>query len=388
MLSLKFKIIMKQLILIFLTLFSINSIAQSTNWTENKLKEYWKKNGADEIEGIYVRNRNMVLYNGFGIPKTMNIVSDKDFYIVKQGKHYILGSFSNDIYGILTKIIGENKFLFSTNLKYWGMKDENKTFIMYLNNSKEMVLEDVVYVENRSVEGVHFTRKVIWHDKYLLVYKPQKRKKVNKHYISSGSGFAISSNGIIATNYHVIENAKTITIRGVNGTFDKIYKAKILVIDKNNDLALIKIDDSNFTSLGTIPYIFKKDISNVGENVFALGYPLRAVMGNEIKLTNGIISSKTGFQGDVTSYQVSVPVQPGNSGGPLFDSNGNVIGIINAKLIIAENAAYAVKISYLMNLIELLNNPPKLPTYNSLKGKSLAEQVKLIKKFVYIIEAE
>ena len=206
--------------------------------------------------------------------------------------------------------------------------------------------------------------------------------------IGSGTGFAISSNGIIVTNYHVIEGAKTIKVRGVNSDFNKTYNAKVLIVDKNNDLALIQIDDYSFSSIGTIPYTIKTKLANVGESIFALGYPLRAAMGDEIKLTNGIISSKTGFQGDITSYQVSAPIQPGNSGGPLFDSNGNAIGVINAKLTIAENASYAVKANYLVNLIELLNTPPKIPTYNSLKEKNLAEQVEMIKKFVYIIETE
>jgi S1-C subfamily serine protease len=111
-------------------------------------------------------------------------------------------------------------------------------------------------------------------------------------------------------------------------------------------------------------------------------------MGDEIKLTNGIVSSRTGFQGDITSYQISAPVQPGNSGGPLFDSQGNLIGIINAKHGGAENASYAIKASYLTNLVDLLPDSPKLQTINSMLGKTLTQQVEMAKKFVYIIETE
>jgi len=205
---------------------------------------------------------------------------------------------------------------------------------------------------------------------------------------SSGTGFAISSNGIIVTNFHVIDGAKSILIRGINADFNKTYKAKILLSDKNNDLALLQIDDYGFTSFGTIPYTFKMGLGSVGENIFVLGYPLRASMGDEVKLTNGIISSRTGFQGDITSYQVSAPAQPGNSGGPLFDNQGNLIGIISAKHAGAENVSYAVKSTYLINLIDLLSNPLKLQTVNLLTGKSLTQQVELVKKFVYIIEVE
>lgn len=160
----------------------------------------------------------------------------------------------------------------------------------------------------------------------------------------------------------------------------------MLLTDKNNDLALIQIYDSSFSSISNIPYTIKTNISEVGESVYVLGYPLRATMGEEIKLTNGIISSKSGFQGDITSYQISAPVQPGNSGGPLVSADGDIIGIINAKYIEAENVTYAIKSSYLMNLIELSPVPMKLIQINLLKGKSLSEQVILVKKFVYIIE--
>jgi S1-C subfamily serine protease len=123
----------------------------------------------------------------------------------------------------------------------------------------------------------------------------------------------------------------------------------------------------------------------VGESVFVLGYPLTATMGTEIKLTNGIISAKTGFQGDITAYQISVPIQPGNSGAPLFDDQGNLIGIVNAKHLLAENAGYAIKVNYLKNLIELIDNPPVLPSLNNISSKSLPEKVKVLSNFVFII---
>ncbi|MFZ4546538.1 MAG: S1C family serine protease [Bacteroidales bacterium] len=203
---------------------------------------------------------------------------------------------------------------------------------------------------------------------------------------SSGSGFAITSNGLIVTNNHVIDGAKTINVRGLNGDFDKTYSAKVIIADKNNDLCIIKIDDKGFSNLGAIPYVIKSSLAEVGENVFVLGYPLRASMGDEIKLTNGIVSSKSGYKGDITSYQTSAPAQPGNSGGPLFSGNGSLIGIINSKNTEAENASYAIKASYLLNLINSLDNPPALQKVSSIAGKTLPQQVQIVKKYVYIIE--
>lgn len=201
----------------------------------------------------------------------------------------------------------------------------------------------------------------------------------------SGSGFALK-NGYIVTNYHVIEDARTITIQGVNGVFGTEYEASVTATDKSNDLALLKIDDSRFVGFETIPYKIKTSLSEVGEDCFVLGYPLTSTMGDEIKLTTGVVSSKTGFQGDVSLYQISAPIQPGNSGGPLFDGNGNLIGIVNAKHNGAENVGYAIKASYLNNLVESAVSTNIIPTTNSVLGQTLPNKVKKIKNFVFMIK--
>ena len=200
----------------------------------------------------------------------------------------------------------------------------------------------------------------------------------------SGSGFALKD-GYIVTNYHVIEGAKSIQIQGVKGDFSAKYNAEIIATDKFNDLALLKVSDAKFTGFGTIPYNVKTSVSDVGEDIFVLGYPLTSTMGDEIKLTTGVISSKTGFQGDVSLYQISAPIQPGNSGGPLFDNKGNLIGVVNAKHTGAENVGYAIKTSYLRNLIESSISTNILPTNPQTATLSLPEKVKKLKNFVFMI---
>lgn len=200
----------------------------------------------------------------------------------------------------------------------------------------------------------------------------------------SGTGFALN-NGYIVTNYHVIENAKSISVQGIKGDFTSQYNATIIATDKYNDLALLQISDNRFNAFGTIPYNVKTSISDVGEEVFVLGYPLTSTMGDEIKLTTGVISSKTGFQGDVSLYQISAPIQPGNSGGPLFDNKGDLIGIVNAKHKGAENVGYAIKTSYLKNLIESSISTSVLPNNNQIAGLPLTEKVKSLKNYVFMI---
>lgn len=201
----------------------------------------------------------------------------------------------------------------------------------------------------------------------------------------SGTGFALK-NGYIATNFHVIENAKSITVRGINGDFAKSYKAEVVASDKFNDLSIIKISDSRFSGFGSIPYSITTSMADVGEDIFVLGYPLTSTMGDEIKLTTGVISSRTGFQGDVSLYQISAPIQPGNSGGPLSDSKGNVIGIVSAKHTGAENVGYAIKASYLKNLMESGLFTNIFPTSNSVASLTLSNKVKSEKNFVFFIE--
>lgn len=201
----------------------------------------------------------------------------------------------------------------------------------------------------------------------------------------SGTGFALK-NGYVLTNHHVINDAETIDIYGVNGDFSRSYKAKVIGSDKVNDLALLQISDSDFHGFGSIPYSFKTKTSDVGEDIYVLGYPLTATMGEEIKLTNGIISAKTGFDGDVSQYQISAPVQPGNSGGPLLDYNGNVIGVICSKHRGTENVTYAIKTSQVRTLIESVSDSSIMDTTNQITGKPLKDQVKLVNGFVFIIK--
>lgn len=205
-------------------------------------------------------------------------------------------------------------------------------------------------------------------------------------YSASGSGFVIDPNGFIATNYHVIDGAKGIDVYITTNGKTLAYAATPVVVDKVNDLAIIKINDSKFMTLPAIPYSFGSGTKDVGTSVFAMGYPELSYLGEEIKVTDGIISSKTGYQGDITTYQISAPIQHGNSGGPLFDKNGYLVGITNAGVTSLQNVGYAIKVSYLNNLIDACPESIRLPQSNQLTGLSLPEKIKKLSPFVVIIK--
>ena len=201
----------------------------------------------------------------------------------------------------------------------------------------------------------------------------------------TGTGFALK-NGHVVTNYHVVKDANSILISGIKGDFLSSYIAEVIATDKTNDLAIIKITDNTFKGFGQVPYTIKTSMAEVGEDVFVLGYPLTQALGNEIKLTNGLISSRTGYQGDISTYQISAPIQPGNSGGPMFDNKGNVIGIVVAGVPGAENVGYAIKTSYLKNLMESSGLNNIYPSTNTVSSLPLSGKVKALKNYVFYIQ--
>lgn len=174
---------------------------------------------------------------------------------------------------------------------------------------------------------------------------------------SSGTGFFISSDGLVATNYHVIENAEVIRVVLRDG---RVREASAVVIDRANDLAVLQV--SNVTDQAFLKLRSSTSVGR-GSSVFTIGFPLIAIQGTEPKVASGIISSLTGLADDPTKFQVSVPVQLGNSGGPLVSMDGAVIGVVSSKLNssvvqrltgdVPQNVSYAVKSNYLMEMFSL-----------------------------------
>ncbi|MDX2001275.1 MAG: serine protease [Chitinophagales bacterium] len=201
----------------------------------------------------------------------------------------------------------------------------------------------------------------------------------------SGTCFLISDKGYFITNYHVVENAKEITIKGIDGDFTTKYGATVIAEDQSNDLALLKISNKN-VQFSLPPFAIRTTGIAQGEKIYAYGYPLTTAMGNEIKLTDGIISAKSGVQGDASKFQISAAVQPGNSGGPLIDEQGNVIGVVYAKSTVADAASYAVKASYLETFLKEIDGFEFPQLINSINDKPLTDKVATLRNFIFIVE--
>ena len=336
-----------------------------TGWNEASLKNYFTTNSKDTREGIYEslssatshKYKVGVVKNEFGF-KVIFLSSDNVDELLKVG----------DVKGDLTSTASDNLFKVK-----WV-------------NSDGRINEDKYYIFNEL--GLQQTMSNS-NNKLLFIKLFPNSNVINNglgNVKSSGTGFLINSDGYIATNYHVVKDATIIKVKGVNGIFNNSYTAKLIISDINNDLAIIKIDKKSI--LTDPPYLISSRKTESGSSIFCLGYPLRATMGEEVKTTNGIISSNSGFKNDITSYQISAPIQPGNSGGPLLDDKGNLIGIINAKHLEAENVSYAVKSAYLLSLMNSSNEDIRVPQINRLNAISLPDKVKQIKNYTYIIEVE
>ena len=205
------------------------------------------------------------------------------------------------------------------------------------------------------------------------------------------------SKDYVITNWHVIRGAKNIKIKFLNG--EKI-NAEVILKDSKNDIAFLKLDRSPKLPASNLK-IGNSSSVRMGDKVFTIGYPAHWVMGKNPKYTEGVVNALSGIKDDPTVFQISVQIQPGNSGGPIFDQSGNVIGIAQASLdpqlatesigSLPQNVNYAIKSTYIKKLF------PKLPeTLVSNRGivvvpteskSSLANFIDNAKNNIVLIEA-
>jgi TPR repeat protein len=176
---------------------------------------------------------------------------------------------------------------------------------------------------------------------------------VDSNPAASGTGFFITEDGFLVTNEHVVHEATQICVLSSAGS----TRARVVKVDRASDLALLKADGW-FTPL---PVVASRTI-RLGNTVATVGFPNIGLQGFAPKLAKGEIAALTGIMDDSRHFQISVPVQPGNSGGALVDERGNVVGVVAAKLNVAaavatsgalpENVNYAVKSSFLLSFLE------------------------------------
>jgi TPR repeat protein len=188
---------------------------------------------------------------------------------------------------------------------------------------------------------------------------------------ATGTGFFITDDGFLISNYHVVKGAAKVRVLTSSGLID----VKIVLLDAANDLALLKAE-GKFSALPILP---SRSVQ-LGSVVATVGFPDIDLQGLSPKLAKGEIASLSGAADDPRYFQISVPLQPGNSGGPLVDERGNVIGVVSARLddllaltasgALPENVNYAVKSGFLLSFLESVPSvSSKLETPNTADEK-------------------
>src|SRR5436190_2615696 len=192
--------------------------------------------------------------------------------------------------------------------------------------------------------------------------------KPSKTVKQTGTGFVISANGHVVTNQHVIEGCVG-DIQG-NLSGESPVKLRVVSSDETNDLALLQAR----TSFKEIASIRSRPIQP-GDSVVAIGYPFHGMLTSDFTVTTGVVNSLSGVLNDTRFLQISAPVQPGNSGGPLLDSNGEVVGMVAAKLNalkfvkatgdMPENINFAIKTGALRDFLD-----NSVVAYQTIEAKS------------------
>jgi S1-C subfamily serine protease len=220
---------------------------------------------------------------------------------------------------------------------------------------------------------------------------------VERKMVTGGTGFLFNSKDYIITNYHVVKGASSILAKFTNG---QTVEAVVVAKDPKNDIAILKLAQTPPLSATPIK-LGDSSQARAGEKIFTIGYPASKIMGEKPKYSEGVINSMTGLKDDPAFFQVSVPVQPGNSGGPLFNERGEVIGITTSSLsllaidamgAIPQNVNYAIKSSFVKNLLstipELMLSNTGIVVVPNEPGNSLPNFIEQASKNIVLIEAK
>lgn len=198
-----------------------------------------------------------------------------------------------------------------------------------------------------------------------------------------GTSFLIDQKGYLVTSAHVLKGANRIYVQSNDGID---YLAEIVKEDLASDIAILKIKDDEFKSPKLLPYGISKSKSDLAEPVFTMGYPKDEIVYNE-----GYLSAKSGLQGDTMSFQITITANPGNSGGPVFNKNGEIIGILNARQASANGVVFATKAKYIQKIVDEVSKdntkePIKVKTISNLTGFSKSDQVKKVQDHIYMVK--
>ncbi|HSU51527.1 MAG TPA: serine protease [Segetibacter sp.] len=281
-----------------------------------------------------------------------------------KGKVFVLWQKYRKVTSIAATIAGLTALVISILVTYFT--PANNTQIKELSRQMQMLNH------NLNVQGKQISE--------IKSKAPEDERAIN-----GGTSFLIDGKGYLITNAHVVKGSSTIIVTNNKG---QEFKAKIIYTDSDKDIAFLKIDDADFKPLSLLPYRIKRNDIELGEQIFTLGFPRDEIVYNE-----GYLSAKTGFNGDTLMCQIAVSANPGNSGGPVLNKNGEVIGILSTAQQNAEGVVFAIKSKNIYKAIGELQKEDtaferiKTPSVSKLKGVDRIQQIKQIQECVYMVKS-
>ena len=209
-------------------------------------------------------------------------------------------------------------------------------------------------------------------------------------FTRGGTGFLVDGKGYLLTNAHVVRNATVVEVQNTLGT----YQARIIQLDRQADLALLKIEDTSYHAFNGLPYGISKAGADLGDELFTLGYPRP-----DIVYGKGYCSAETGFQGDTTTFQLTIAANPGNSGTPVLNNEGEVIGIVTSSQQNAQGMVFAVRSKNIFSALDAMKTDStlqktdttlstlRIPVNSVLKGMDRKQQIKRIRDYIFIVKS-
>jgi len=212
----------------------------------------------------------------------------------------------------------------------------------------------------------------------------------NTIFNRGGTGFLVDGRGYLLTNAHIVKNATVVAVQNTLGE----YQARIIQLDRQADLALLKIEDTTYHAFNGLPYGISKSGADLGDDLFTLGYPRPTIVYGK-----GYLSAETGFQGDTTAFQLTIAANPGNSGTPVLNSDGEVIGIVTSSQANAEGMVFAVRSKNIVNALDSMRTDStlqksdstlgtlRIPTNSLIRGMDRKTQIRRLRDYIFIVKS-
>lgn len=373
-------------LLIIIVLFAAKLTAQGFhNETEFRKAIRAKGNKLDTVEGIWRVTKLLVCDK---IPLLDTVF---DVAIYKEYDYYRQYSFEK---GVTVNHPGIKKFERDTSNLYrcfdfdLDYKSASGAKFHIIKNKFSYNFDATAYVKKEL--NADMCKKAILRYDYRKIY-PLKSDTISHKlkFPQKGNGFLFAANGFVVTNYDLVDGAYGINVKGIGGNFLKSYKAELVVADKDNDIAILRIKDKKFVNAGEIPYTIDMTGKLKDTSIYIYLYPQNPNNNFRTSFVDASVNFNYENKNDTTSFKINADIEQVYSISPIFDRWGSLVSVLTAKHRGEENISFVTKFNYVVKLTENIADKPKIIVnkINPLKNKTSIEKARDLKKCILLIEA-